>query len=340
LNVDAAPGIVVPHLESGFPQLIRASHVKHIDDHSPVAECLKAMEMIIHATETKEKDFRYIKGWIEVCLTKVKEGEGRDFLLALLEDIEHDDPNKGQLMKAVSTAAWFNSWGKNHLLSYRRALIRQVCMNFKDAALQLFRGTLFKEIQEMGTKLFIDLPAPQPTGYSAYGGAPSVSTINMSNFMAANGGCFSGESLVELHGGIIKPAEKCVKGDVLSNGSVIRCVVRTKLNNHVKMVQLSENLTITPWHPVVAPSAMQGDPNAWQFPCYLTGEVTYVFHDAFYDFVVEGKDQWAAIDGYKVAMLGHGMAYNDVIRHPYYGTQEVIRVLESKEGWVDGLVDL
>jgi hypothetical protein len=162
----------------------------------------------------------------------------------------------------------------------------------------------------------------------------------MSQFVAADGGCFSGESLVELHGGIIKPAEECVKGDILSNGSVIRCVVRTKLNNHVKMVQLSEGLVITPWHPVVAPTAMQVDRNAWQFPCYLTGEVTYVFRDAFYDFVVDGKDQWAMIDGYKVAMLGHGMTCNDVIRHPYYGTQEVIRVLEKKEGWEDGLVDL
>ncbi len=339
LHVEAE-GLHVPHLQSQIPFLVSSPTSVAPTGVDPAAipthDCLKAMEMIIHATQTKEKDFRYIHGWIQTVIEGY-EGDAKAFLQALQEDILHEDDNKGQLMKAVSTAAWFNSWGKNHLLSYRRALILQACVNFKDVALQLFRGPLFKEIQEMGTAKFIDLPAPTPTGYNAYGGAP-ISTIQMSQFVAADGGCFSGESLVELEGGMMKYAKDCVKGDILSNRSVIRCVVRTKLNNHVKMVQLSEGLVITPWHPVVHPESE--DRNAWQFPCHLTGEVTYTFQDAFYDFVVDGDHQWAMIDGFKVAMLGHGMAYNDVIRHPYYGTQEVIRVLEKKEGWEDGLVDL
>ena len=334
-------GLLIPHLQSDFPFLVSAptsvAPTGIPSESVPTKDCLKAMEMIIHATQTSEKDFRYIHTWLQEAIHDL-EGDAANFLIALQEDILHEDENKGQLMKAVSTEAWYKSWGKNHLLSYRRALILQACVNFKDQALQLFRGPLFKEIQEMGTAKFIDLPAPTPSGYNYHGTPVNVSTINMSNFVAADGGCFSGESLVELQGGIFKPAELCVKGDVLSNGSVIRCVVRKKLNNHVKMVELSENLLITPWHPVVSPTSENRD--AWQFPAFITGEASYTFCDAFYDFVVEGKDQWAMIDGFKVAMLGHGMTHNDVIRHPYYGTQEVIRVLSTKEGWEDGLVDL
>ncbi len=345
IQLEPIPGLVIPHLQAGFPVLLSSPTSTPSPDlpaeSIPLPDCLKAMEMVIHAAGTKEKDFRYIHTWIHTVLATGLQGRAEEFLRALQDDIYHEEESKGQLMKAVSTAAWYNTWGKNHLLSYRRALELQVCVNFKDAALQLFRGPLFKELQEMGTAKFIDLPAPTPTGYSAYGGAASNSApINMSNFVAADGGCFSGSSLVKLASGARKRADACVKGDMLSNGSVIQCVVRTKLDKPVKMCILGDTLVITPWHPVVSPT--ETDRDAWQFPCYIVGVPKEVIIDAFYDFVVEGACQWAEIDGYKVAMLGHGMAYNDVIRHPYYGTQEVIRVLQtkSKEGWENGLIDL
>jgi hypothetical protein len=330
----------VPHLQAEFPFLVSSPTSISPPDVAlecvPTKDCLKAMEMIIHAAERKEKDFRYIHTWIQTVLEGL-EGDAATFLQALKDDILHDDENKGQLMKAASNPEWYNSWGKNHLLSYRRALILQTCVNFKDQALQLFRGPLFKEMQEMGTAKFIDLPAPTPTGYNRHGYA-AISTINMSNFVAADGGCFSGDSIVHLVGGEMKRADECVKGDILSNGSVIKCVVRTVKNKVVRMCQMGDTLWITPWHPIVGP--IETDRDNWQFPCHIVGEPKEIFINAFYDFVVEGDYQWALIDDHKVAMLGHGMRYNEVIRHPYYGTQEVIRVLSSKKGWLDGLVNL
>lgn len=341
LNVESE-GIHVSHLQAGFPFLVSSptstspSPSDSQPEVVPTYDCLKAMEMIIHAAERKEKDFRYIHEWIETVVQGMN-GDAENFLRALQEDILHEDENKGQLMKAVSSVAWFNSWGKNHLLSYRRALILQTCVNFKDTALQLFRGPLFKEIQEMGTAKFIDLPAPKPTGYNAHGSS-SNTNVNMANFVTSSGGCFTGSSMVYLLDGSIRRADACVKGDILSNGSIIKCVVRTVINKEVKMCQMGDTLCLTPWHPVVLP--YDPDRNHWEFPCYNEGEPKEMFVDAFYDFVVEGEHQWALMDNYKVAMLGHGMTYNDVIRHPYYGTQEVIRVLQSKKGWETGLVDL
>jgi Mg-chelatase subunit ChlD len=339
LNVESE-GIHVPHLQAGFPFLVKSPTSTAPSGSQPEVvptyDCLKAMEMVIHATLTSEKNFRYIHEWIQTVLAGM-DGDAANFLKALQEDILHEDENKGQLMKAVSSVAWFNSWGKNHLLSYRRALILQTCVNFKDQALQLFRGPLFKEIQEMGTAKFIDLPAPTPTGYNAHGSS-SNTNVNMANFVTSSGGCFSNSSIVHLLDGAIRRADECVKGDILSNGSVIKCVVRTVINKEVKMCQMGDTLCLTPWHPVVTPNEYNRD--SWQFPCYIVGEPKEVFVEAFYDFVVEGEHQWALMDDYKVAMLGHGMTYNDVIRHPYYGTQEIIRVLQSKKGWETGLVDL
>lgn len=340
LHAEPLPGIHLRQVQANHPFLLRAPGMKEETEEAPNEDCLKAMEMILHTIESEEKDFTYIVSWIQTCLSDMTSGEAKDFLQALLDDLSHSDANKGQLMKAVSQRDWYNSWGKNHLLSYRRALQLQVCVNFKDQALQKFAGPLCKEFQELGKKLFLDLPSLNPTGYSPHGNQTNTSSapLNMSNFIARDGGCFSGSSMVTLQGGKRKRADACVKGDILSNGSMIVCVVRTILNRKVKMCCLGPDFYITPWHPVVSPSST--DSNNWEFPCMVRGHVEDVYMDAFYDFVVDGSSQWAFIEGYKVAMLGHGMRYNNVIQHPYYGTQEVIRVLQSKEGWTKGLVDL
>ena len=340
LNVEPYPGIHLRHIQANHPFLVRVPDMKGEGDEAPKEDCLKAIEMVIHAIASDEKDFAYISSWIKTCLADMASGEGKNFLQALLDDIQHDDPNKGQLTKAVSQSDWYNSWGKNHLLSYRRALQLQVCVNFKDQALQKFVGPLCKELQDQGKSLFLDLPSLIPSGYSPHGNqtnAPAT-PIDMTQFVARDGGCFSGSSLITLQGGKKKRADECVKGDILSNGSIIQCVVRTKLDRVVKMCSLGPDFYITPWHPVVSPVSVEK--NNWEFPCMIRNEVEVIYLDAFYDFVVEGGNQWAFIEGYKVAMLGHEMTHNSVIEHPYYGTQEVIRVLQSKEGWLEGLVDL
>jgi Mg-chelatase subunit ChlD len=258
----------------------------------------------------------------------------KEFLLAkkadlFLQDLESDDPNKGQLMKAISNEGWYRSWGKNHLLSYRRALEQKVCINFKDAVVQLFKTPEFEQIQEKGNDLFAALPAPVPRGHTRESFQATGFTMN--TFNTADGGCFLGRCLVEMRDGSKKRVDEIKKGDVLSNNSVVICVVERIMNRVIKLVKLPGGLVITPWHPIRIYGAK------WMFPCMYMLKVDKLYVDKVYDFVLAGEGI-AIIDKVEVATLGHGFTTDEVIRHDYYGTGAVIQDLMKYPGWDTGRV--
>ena len=262
---------------------------------------------------------------------------GNERTLALLSDIDDPDANKGQLMKALSSMDWFKRWGYNHILAYSRALELGICANFKDQALQLFATESFKLLQEKGNELFAALPAPIPRGYTqaSFNSFVASTGFSMTQFNTDDGGCFLGECMVSLANGEKKKVENCVKGDVLDNGSVIRCVVRKKVGRQVKMVKFPLGLTVTPWHPVRASANMP-----WMFPCMWIMKVEWMYVDYFYDFYIEGENQFMKIDGLQVISLGHGVKDDPVASHEYYGTQKVIEDMKKEKGWEEGFVEI
>jgi hypothetical protein len=154
----------------------------------------------------------------------------------------------------------------------------------------------------------------------------------MNMFNTADGGCFLGECLVTMKGGLRKRVDKIVKGDILHNNSVVLCVVERTVKKEVKMVVLPGGLTITPWHPI-------RPVKEWVFPCLFMNCVTKMYVNKFYDFVVAGEGV-AKIDGFDVATLGHGIKENAVISHEYYGTGAVVEDLMNKPGWSIGHIFL
>ena len=270
------------------------------------------------------------KGFIYLIKLYVKESKETPITQLLLQDLEDPDENKGQLSKAVSRVDWFSSWGKNHILSYSRALKQKVCVNFKDLVLQEFMNEDFKEIQGKGNDLFAALPAPVPRGHTRESFQATGFTMNI--FNTADGGCFLGECLVTLKGGLQKRVDTIKKGDVLHNNSVVLCVVERSVKKETKMVILPGGLVITPWHPI-------RPVRDWVFPCLFRNSVSMMYVDKFYDFVLAGEGI-AKIDGYDVATLGHGMTTNSVVSHSYYGTGAVIEDLMKKPGWESGHVKL
>ena len=275
------------------------------------------------------------------------------FEAALLDDLDHVDDYKGQLLKAVSSAKYFGSWGLNYLLSYSRAIACQQCVNFKDGALQFFSGDAFKAIQEEGNDIFDNLPAPVPTagaggGGGWYGGATAVSTISLSmgTFNNAGGTCWDHWTLIRMEDGGHKYMKDIVAGERVWGGHRIRAVVRTVVNARVPMVRLGGNFggaLITPWHPVRRLGA-EGATGPWQFPAEVEGlSATELPINFYYNMVLEsghtvqfgtgeGEDVWEA------CTLGHGFTDGPVITHPYFGTEAVICDLEDARGWSEGLV--
>jgi Mg-chelatase subunit ChlD len=258
----------------------------------------------------------------------------------ILKDINSDDVNEGQLLKATSNAEWYTKWGRNHCIAYTRALILRQCINFKDRVVQHFASDEFKALQERGIEIFSDLPAPVSKYSSTFNNGPayiggSGVTTNMSAFVSQSGGCFTGNCRIKLEDGSKIRVDSLRNDDTLWGGHKIRAIIYTRVDQDVNMIKLDGGLTITPWHPIKDKDA---DTSEWVFPHYY-GENQMMYVENWYNLVLE-TGHIAHINGREVATLGHDFTDNDVIRHPYFGTQAVIEDLKGREGWEKGFVRL
>jgi hypothetical protein len=251
---------------------------------------------------------------------------------SLAQDIQDPDPNKGQLLKAVSRNDWWNNWGFNHVVSYLRALQLEQCPNFKECAPQEFKKGLVRDLQEMGSALFNNIPAPTPSLGGGYGGP-----VDMSNYNNANGGCIHGLSPVKMQDGSVSFAKDLKRGDVVLGGYTILAVIRTALRGPIKMTQLPGGLVISPWHPVQ--EAISNNPAVWEFPIAVSEAVTEDLQiSEYYNFVLD-SGHVLHVDRWTVCTLGHGFE-GPVIGHPYLGTQAVVEDLKRHPAWNSGLIQL
>jgi Mg-chelatase subunit ChlD len=269
-----------------------------------------------------------------------------EFMTDIALDIESPDESEGQIMKACSANNWWNTWGRNHCLSYFHALKLQQCVNFKDKALQHFASTAFKELQEKGIDIFSALPAPTPSvrnyssysyggGASAYAPNPTVPirTFDMSNYVNTSGPCFTGDCLVKMGDGTDKFVSELKKGDVVQGGHKVQALLVTPVNKEVDMVVFTKGLKITPWHPMILK-----DDDEWVFPADVRAPVkTYV--DNYYNLVLE-TGHIVELNTHQVVTLGHGFKTNKVIAHPYFGTQAVINDLKKHPDWESGILNM
>lgn len=77
-----------------------------------------------------------------------------DELLALKSDVE------GRMTKALNGSERFNRWGLHYLRALMRSHQLQVCTNYMDPGLQLYGGTLFRSLRDVGDRIFLSLQQP------------------------------------------------------------------------------------------------------------------------------------------------------------------------------------
>lgn len=262
-----------------------------------------------------------------------------EFLVDIQRDIRSAHTNEGQLMKAIEKIEWYESWGNTHLIAYHRALVCKQCINFKDKVLQHFAGPTFQALQEEGITIFSDISPPNPSialrTWSTHNSPMTYSIPAFADFVNPNGGCFSGSCVVLTHEGRPKYVKDLKRGDQVWGGHTIRAVVYTALEEPVPMVKFSSGLLITPWHPI-----RNSPVEPWQHPAEMEKGALGVFDMKEYYNLVLDTGHVVEINGYQVCTLGHGFTDNDVIRHPYFGTDAVIEDLKMYDGWAEGLVQL
>jgi Mg-chelatase subunit ChlD len=251
----------------------------------------------------------------------------------MLLDIMSSNESEGQIQKAVSKQEWWSTWGANHCIAYARALRLQQCINFKDKVLQHFASDDFKELQEKGADIFSTLEPPTPSAYTAGNLTFSSGPINMSQYMYQAGPCFAGDCFVRMHDNTYCKVRNLRKGDLVYGGHAVACLLFTSAHYaKIEMVHFESGLQITQWHPM----RQEGLP--WMFPAeHPAGKLKKEPMDGYYNLVLE-SGHIVEMHGYEVCTLGHGFTENDVIAHPYFGTESVIKDLKTYSGWDYGFV--
>ena len=271
-----------------------------------------------------------------------------------LSDLSSTDDGAGQIGKALEKLAWWQRWGRHYLPSVISAHRNQVCNNFKDQAIQGFGGEAFREHQARLEKLFLSIPPPAcsiaPAVSRSYYGSGSTSAtysslapVDMSAYLNAGGGCFSGLNHVRTPGGS-RLVRDVKKGDILitvlpdgseSTAKVICSVVSKPPGGTMDLVSIN-GLKITPWHPM----KMVPSESTWHFPGDLAtagiGHRKEEPIDEVYTFVMD-EGHVVVVEGFPVCTLGHNFK-GAVIEHAYFGTSAIVDDLKQLTGWEDGCV--
>ena len=236
------------------------------------------------------------------------------YLNSLLIDLINDDPNHGQIYKAFEDK-YYNKWGKDYLPSFNLFHITEQCGNFKDESLQLYGGEHFKEYRKKCNKIFLEIPAPE--GHDRMD----------DRFMDYYGGCFNGNGIVKLQNNKIKKVKELIKGDILLNGSIVDCLIKTKVNSYEFVVEIN-NVLFTPYHPIF----YNGN---WVFPINIKKPVK-VYIDYWYNVILKNGFS-IKINDIEAIGLGHQQNYG-ILYHPYFGSQKVIQDLKKYDGFEQGFV--
>jgi len=312
------------------------------------------------------------------------------FVKGLIIDIDHPDPNHGQIMKAIKEE-YFNTWGKIYLCSFIRFHEFEQCGNFKDQSLQFYSHEVFSIYRKIANSLFINLPPPsteenrrshytpiyqfrssppsrrQPRAsflssfmgrFSkkavrcsarldavCYESAPaetsepptrSLNSEHMKALLDRHGGCFNGDALVVLSNGQTKYVRDLTKGDRLNNNAIVQCVVEQSVNTSSQPFMCNiDGVLLTPYHPIKKD-------NSWYFPIDLC-QAKPTFIKSWFNLILKDDNQHYEVEfqnGVKAITLGHYRTENDILKHPYFGTDAVLKDLKDRDpgGYENGYI--
>lgn len=102
------------------------------------------------------------------------------------------------------------------------------------------------------------------------------------------------------------------------------------LNNSTFLVKLSDSLLITPYHPVRINQK-------WGFPCDISNAFEQPCNFV-YSFALE-SGHTMEIGGIECVTYAHNFQEN-VVKHSYFGTENILNDLKSMKGWDQGYITL
>lgn len=238
-------------------------------------------------------------------------------------------PETGQLDKALRHWA---RWGRHYLPSALSAHARQEKVSFKDASLEMYSTPALDAAVAAAEAVFAALPPPVAAA-AAFARASPGAVLSMASMISPASGCFSGGSRLQLEGGGTARVAALRKGQRLAGGAAVLCVVRFR--GARAALCRAEGLALTAHHPVRLPGASQ-----WAFPRDCLAQDARERPCTLYNLVLDRDHVVRTAAGLQCVTLGHGLVDDAVVRHPYFGTDLVLRDLQRRPGYHQGLVDL
>lgn len=240
-------------------------------------------------------------------------------IIELMKDIDPSADTMGQVYMAPT---YYEKWGKHYLRAYLSAHMNEQCMNFKDAGLQMYGGTLFHELQQMGDTVFAHLPALTATATNTSTNTSPQNPTTLGNMMRQVfnnpfGGCWAPGSLIRMADNTRKPIEDVLAGDkvwtLTGTANVMYALKLGTLEKTQVMCQVG-SLWITPWHPVLIN-------NLWTLPESIARVLDRMVNSV-YNLILD-TGHIVDVENVLTVTLGHGFT-GPVIGHPFFGSKTLI----------------
>ena len=213
-------------------------------------------------------------------------------------------------------------WGPHYTLSLRHAHLTQTRSTFKDPSTQGYGGLLFQGYVRDGDAAFSALPFLRSNRGDAIA---TPARINDSNEP-----CFHPDCTVLMIDGKSRKVQDLRPGMLLHNGAMVECLVCTACDGvSPRFVRIGHGgLLISPYHPVrLSESA------AWMFPISVNQNVESIPCEALFNFVVFPRNTPLVVNGVECIGLGHGVTDDEVLTHPFLGTERVVDDLKRFRGF-------
>ena len=259
----------------------------------------------------------------------------------LMLDIESAVPSEGQIGMA---ARYWKRWGGHYMRSYRRAQQVERRLNFKDPGSLIYGGSEdspFGQLVTKGEETFMTLEPPVPTGAPrgygssstpAYNSATLSAYLSVQSQAAQSGGCFHPENQVVMADGSSKQSQSLNPGDQvwtnLGPASVVALVTVGHGSATSVMMSKVGDCILTPYHPYL------DEVLHWVLGADTVGQESYPT-GTVYNLVLDKGHVIKTPGGIRACTLAHGFTEN-VIAHPFFGTQAVIEDLKKCSGWSEG----
>ena len=257
-----------------------------------------------------------------------------------------------QVEKAVNNQSYFEKWGYFYIDQLSSSLLHEKRANFKDKACFTFGGSKYDEILDLASDKFDTLEPVKPSliqnNYSSASRSLTTQpTFNMSAMNNCSGGCFTGDSLIEIVNcefvqvKDLKPGDTVVTytdhlnpNDSNKTTTKIKNVVSMYSKQEYTVNHLNKSHKITDWHPVFFEEK-------WQFPTNLDKTFIKSKSEYVYTLILE-SGHIVNIDGIPTICLGHNFE-EGILKHEFFGTDKVIKEYkkhENEEGIINIVAEL